>query len=194
MPIEFEKADHEPFLNYSDNDGTNVQDIQERNVRPRTAILSHLLIFIVTSILWLLVLYINTPTTTTSTTTKPLSPNERHNITSTATLLSCGSTAAEARSLNCHYDILMNHWIPTPCLDEEFIAEYQDDGSWAAYVDANMTQKIATIDEMSEMEFYYTSVQDHVNHCAEIWRKQFYVLFEEWEAFDSIVASPGHTE
>ena len=41
---------------------------------------------------------------------------------------------------------------------------------------------------------YYTSKRDHVNHCATMWKKQFWVLFEERAFMDSFIASPGHTD
>lgn len=41
---------------------------------------------------------------------------------------------------------------------------------------------------------YYTSGRDHVNHCAVMWKKQFFVLFEERKYMDSIITNPGHTD
>ena len=119
---------------------------------------------------------------------------DSHNVTSNAKLLSCGKSTQEAKALGCKYDVLLNAWVPAPCMDEEFIQEYKDDGTWSSYADWNMTQKLTTVDEISERKFYYTSVKDHVNHCAVMWKKQFWALFEERPAFDTIIASPGHTD
>lgn len=74
------------------------------------------------------------------------------------------------------------------------ILSYTDDGSSAAFADENMTMPLNTIDEMVEGGFYYTSMRDHVNHCATMWKKQFWVLFEERREMDSFIASPGHTD
>ena len=79
-------------------------------------------------------------------------------------------------------------------MDEEFVQEYQDDGSWAAYADENMTQRITSIDEMSELDHYWTSPRDHINHCAVMWKKQFYTLFEDRPVFDEVITDPYHTE
>lgn len=117
----------------------------------------------------------------------------RHNITTSARLLSCGTSVASARAAGCKYDILLNNWVPAPCYDQEFIDEYTDDSSWGGYADEAMTQKL-TPAEMSEREYYWTSLRDHVNHCAMMWRKQFWVLYEERRAFDTVIASPGHTD
>lgn len=47
---------------------------------------------------------------------------------------------------------------------------------------------------MGTREHYYTSVRDHVNHCAMLWRKQFWTLFEDRRVFDSVIVNPYHTE
>lgn len=70
----------------------------------------------------------------------------------------------------------------------------QDDDSWAAYADEDLTQRITSVEEMSEREYYYTSVRDHVNHCAMMWRKQFWVMFEQRRGIDTMLADPAHTE
>lgn len=56
-----------------------------------------------------------------------------HNVTSGATFVSCGNSTAEAKAAGCHYDTLLNHWVPAQCVDQEWIDEYQDDGSWTAF-------------------------------------------------------------
>lgn len=117
----------------------------------------------------------------------------RHNVTSHAHLIDCGNTPAEARAKKCVYDILLNAWVPEPCFEQEFIDEYTDDLSWGAYTDDTMTTRL-TVEQMGDVDHYYTSMRDHVNHCAMIWRKQFWALFEERSAFDAIMASPGHTD
>jgi hypothetical protein len=92
------------------------------------------------------------------------------------------------------YDVLLTSWVPISCYDNEFIQEYTDDQSWGAYADANLTLPLSTVEEMSEREFYYSSIRDHIKHCAIMWKKQFWVLFEERTAFDTIVANLGHID
>lgn len=58
-----------------------------------------------------------------------------HNITSDARWVSCGGSPAEAEGMGCRYDALLNHWVPAPCVDQEWIDEYQDDDSWAAFAE-----------------------------------------------------------
>lgn len=109
----------------------------------------------------------------------------------------------------------MNAWVPAPCYDDEFIVEYLDDLSAIAYADAELTMPLKGVDEMVEAnggKFYYTSVRDHVNHCATsrfflfcdfvgemltleiVWKKQFWLFFEEKKEKDSIISNPGHTD
>jgi hypothetical protein len=120
-------------------------------------------------------------------------PPDRFNITTNARLLSCGNSPLEAREAGCIYDILLNNWVPAPCADQEWVDEYMDDESWGGYEDEAMTRRL-TVAEMSERAFYYTSIRDHVNHCAIMWKKQFTVLYEVRKHFDTVISSPGHTE
>jgi hypothetical protein len=117
-----------------------------------------------------------------------------HNLTSHAKLITCGSSTEEAKQLGCKYDILLNDWVPNECWDPAAIAEYQDDDSWQAYRDENLTDLIPTIDEMSEMEFYFTTQKDHINHCAMLWRKQFNKFYYESPTFDTVIGDAMHTE
>jgi hypothetical protein len=156
------------------------------------------LVFVTTSILWILVLFVLTSQSAQSWHSSYSKPGDsRHNVTSNARLLTCGNTTQQALAKGCKYDILLNNWVPAPCYDkdsQDFIAEYTDDESWGAFADKNMTQRLNSVQEMAESEIYYTSVRDHINHCAVLWKKQFWALFEEKREFDTVVASAGHTD
>jgi len=195
MASEPKEIENQPFLKYSDNVSINEPEA-DGQFQPaqsqRKRLLSHSLVFVITSLLWMVLLYaMPSPSTHWKSMSKS---GEHHNITTGAKLMKCGTTTAEARALGCKYDVLLNMWAPAPCVDEEFINEYLDDQSWAAYADKNMTQKLSSVDEISEMDHYYTSVRDHINHCAVMWKKQFWALFEERGAIDTMSASPGHTD
>jgi len=194
------KEEEQSFLPYADDPGE--ENLSQRSHRPtsRANMWMHALISMVaTSLFWIFVILLITPANPhrrgapPSTGTSKLNSVGRHNITSSAKLITCGGSVAEARQRGCKYDILLNNWVPAPCYDDEFLAEYKDDGSWGAYADKNMTQRL-TVEQMSQRDFYYTSIRDHVNHCAIMWRKQFWALYEERPAFDTVIANPGHTE
>lgn len=201
---------HQPFSGYTD-DPDKEEARQFRHIKPaRGNILPYIVVCFATSIFWGGLLYLFHPTSTLSplaaSSNSPLasaaetfqppglpSTTDRHNITHNAHLLTCGTTVASAKANGCKYDILLNNWVPAPCYDQEFIDEYVDDDSWGGFADEAMTQKLK-VQEMSEREYYWTSLRDHVNHCAMLWRKQFWVLYEERRAFDTVIASPGHTD
>jgi hypothetical protein len=180
----FPESEHQPFL----PKGT-------RRRSSKGGALSNFLVFAVTSLLWLVVILVTLAASKKETYMGGTKSDvgHRHNVTTDATLMTCGNSPAEARSLGCKYDIFLNHWVPRPCYDDEWIAEYEDDGSWGAYANEELTHRL-TVQEMEESDFYYTSLRDHINHCAKMWNKQFWALYEERKALDTIIASPGHTE
>lgn len=189
------KVEDQEFLKYSDN--VSVNDVEsDSGFQPtksrRKQLISHGVVFFITSLLWMTIMYA-APAPAHHNRAVDAASGSKHNITSGATLVNCGNTTTEARARGCKYDVLLNMWAPAACIDEEFVNEYLDDSSWAAYADPGMTQKLSSIDEISEMDHYYTSVRDHVNHCAVMWKKQFFALFEE-RNIDTMSASPGHTD
>ncbi|KAF6814775.1 hypothetical protein CMUS01_12576 [Colletotrichum musicola] len=116
-----------------------------------------------------------------------------HNVTTGATLVSCGNSSQEARKNGCKYDTLLNHWVPEQCYDKEFELEYMEDDTWYAYSDQNLTKRL-TRDDMGDQDAYYTSIPDHINHCSMLWKKQFWTIFEDRRVFDAVVVNPFHTE
>jgi hypothetical protein len=205
----------QPFLRYHDDPTAEEQKsnhdrsrFQHYSIPHRTSLISHLIVFTTTSVLWIMIIpfivaaispedSLNpfSPSSTSSSTSnnsKNISLN-RHNITTNASLVTCGNNLQSAKQSGCKYDVLLNSWVPAPCYDQEFIDEYKDDASWTGYADYNLTQPLS-VAEMSEREYYYTSPRDHINHCAIMWRKQFFSLFEERFAFDTMIASPHHTD
>ncbi|KAK2017508.1 hypothetical protein LZ32DRAFT_665442 [Colletotrichum eremochloae] len=116
-----------------------------------------------------------------------------HNVTSTAQYISCGNSTAEAKRNGCRYDTLLNYWVHERCFDEEFESEYQDDDSWTAFADRNLSERIAP-EAMGDQEIYYTSIRDHLNHCSMLWKKQFWTLFEDRATFDGVIVNSFHTE
>lgn len=194
------ETERQPFLDkYTDSspeeDSPQLPHHYQLALSRRHRIISHALVFLLTSFLWLPILYLQShpPSFLSSGLSKPGNP--RHNVTSNAHLLTCGNSSTQAREAGCEYDILLNNWVPQPCYDTEFILDYTDDESWGAYSSPDLSPSSRlTPQQMSEAEFYYTSVRDHINHCGILWKKQFWVLFEERRAVDTVVASQGHTD
>lgn len=57
----------------------------------------------------------------------------------------------------------------------------------------NLTEPLKP-DTMGERDHYFTSIRDHINHCAMLWRKQFWTLFEDRQVFDAVIVNSYHTE
>lgn len=109
-----------------------------------------LLVFLVASLLWIAAIFFLLPrpttttdaaaaaapqATTTTTTTTAKVDFRVHNVTSGSRFVTCGNSAAEAQRMGCRYDMLLNHWVPARCADQEWIDEYQDDDSWTAFAE-----------------------------------------------------------
>jgi hypothetical protein len=109
-----------------------------------------------------------------------------------ARFLSCGFSIGEAKALGCEYDILTGKYLPPFCIDRSAIEMYKADGSWFGYADRNRTE-LLSIEQMGTQDVYYTSIRDHIMHCANLWKKQFQAVFEGRRVIDSIIASKEHT-
>ncbi|CCU74671.1 unnamed protein product [Blumeria hordei] len=183
---------YEPFIRHLDVDTLpSIEEYPHEVNRTPKLLASVFGIIAITSTFWIMVIVtINHPFGSKHVP----SSWDRHNITSNARLLECGNSTTEAKALGCQYDVLLNSWVPEPCLERDFVDEYLDDDSWTAYRDEALTQPIPTIEEMSEIELYYTSLRDHMNHCAMMWKRQFWVLYKEKPAIDTMSASPRHTD
>ncbi|RDW71569.1 hypothetical protein BP6252_08132 [Coleophoma cylindrospora] len=197
----------EPFLEKADNVPSkqpNIESVQgalnnwgsvmKRLLAKFTSLrISGLLVFVATSLFWagvlLMIQYFprihkQATTSTNPQTVLPLFQNLQY--------VHCGRSNADAKALGCRYDILSNHWVPQPCMDQGAVEEYQSDGSWFGFADEDRTQ-LLSIDAMSEMPVYYTNERDHIVHCAMLWRKQFRAFAEGRGAYDSIIADERHT-
>ncbi|KAE8163770.1 hypothetical protein BDV40DRAFT_299114 [Aspergillus tamarii] len=189
----------EPFLKDPPQSPNETSDPESRDIfclrksSKLWLISSYGLVFIFTSLLWgslFYAMYISRPNRKAIQSIHET--KARGNITTNAKLLNCGWTPEEAKALGCQYDILSNHWVPGVCMDQEAIEEYQTDESWFGFADENRTE-LLSIDNMSEMRYYYTTERDHIVHCAMLWRKQFRAFFEERDNLDTIIADREHT-
>jgi hypothetical protein len=203
----FSKSESEPFL--ADNDELPTRSFQNSNshdlstrfkCKPLTPPrgLSHLVVFLATSLFWGILIYITHFQQTsqipanTYRELKLTNPEVYGNFAANARFLTCGFSIEEAKALGCQYDILVGKWLPRFCIDEKSILDYQSDGSWFGYADEDRTE-LLSIEQMSEMDFYHTSVRDHIVHCAVLWRKQYQAFFEGRSIMDSMITSREHT-
>lgn len=270
------KPDEQPFLQYTDDEAqcgeprraaafeVAKSESKRRWRRALKPVVSHSLVFVLTSLLWIFLVLPHSPRGSRAMPPPPpphhhaaagssghshtgghdvdlkaplphgasssSSSAETRNATSGATLVTCGSSTAEAKAKGCRYDMLLNHWVAPACISSEWVDEYADDATWYGYRDEGRTQLIEGGPEaLGEVDHYCkqkekkkekkpsmrprppllrrepelidegrrtttdTSQRDHVNHCIQMWRRQFVALFEG-RNIDEITASWGHTE
>ena len=68
----------------------------------------------------------------------------------------------------------------------------KSDRSWFPYADESRTELLA-LEELGDLPYYYTSMRDHIVHCAMLWRRQFRALSEGWKYVDQITVDAHHT-
>ena len=207
----FPHQENEPFLNGLNGDVESKHDPPPRYMNSRwdmfkprqstfSTLISHLTVFTVTSLVWIgicvLVLLrfgsLNPSAHGHDTTGHLHHAEPKASFISGAREYVCGNSTAEAMAMGCKYDILTGGWLPTKCMDYESIEEYQSDGSWFGFADEARTKRL-TIEEMSQLDFYYTSERDHIQHCANLWRKQFRAWTDGRKNIDTIIANKEHT-
>lgn len=95
--------------------------------------------------------------------------------------LDCGSTAAEAASLGCEFDILTNNWIPSACVDHVTAAEFRAwvsdnkrlHSPWPYYHDEEAAEQVDSEHDLSEMVGHdiFTTTENHIGHCVFLMRR-----------------------
>jgi hypothetical protein len=203
----FAQDESNPCLRVSDDSSATMDYAapkSEPKWKPRpnkwSAFSSHFILFVVTSCFWVgIFLLITTHGFSTSIVETTDNHSDKHHqsaelstLITGAKYVTCGSSTEEARKLGCKYDILSNHWVPSPCMDQDAVDVYKADGSWFGYADENRTQ-LLTIEDMSSLPFYYTNMRDHVLHCASLWKKQYHEFFKQRKALDSLIVDEHHT-
>ncbi|THV44623.1 hypothetical protein BGAL_0605g00060 [Botrytis galanthina] len=81
----------------------------------------------------------------------------------------CGNTTADAQRNDCVYDPLAVSWVPRECLDSTSLQEYNDHGPWEYFQNKNKSGRIDPLNLGFEM--YYTTIREHVVHCAIVWQR-----------------------
>ena len=125
-------SETKPFLTYHSGSATSStvmlstpHSYKQRLLHDvRKNLISYLIVFALTTVVWMSVVFTFIPDISDGYRLRTLHPDaRRHNITSGMKLLTCGEsrTNAEARSKGCKYDVLLNGWVPEPCYDEEFV-------------------------------------------------------------------------
>jgi hypothetical protein len=109
--------------------------------------------------------------------------------------LHCGSNSAEARSLDCTYDVLSNSWVPTQCLDTHGLEEFKRLAQWQAFETRDATRQLteAEMGDVAPPNTYFTPVREHMVHCALMWRRLHRGYQQDQRWLDTHVKAFDHT-
>ncbi|KAJ2982634.1 hypothetical protein NQ176_g1256 [Zarea fungicola] len=203
MALQSHNEETVPFLDQADAPVTEVKDGRIYHEDPqrgkKTLLYSNCAILCITSCIWALILFTTVRTSdrfcnhSVGAHNQDNSPSNTSFFASHSGYLSCGHNRDEAEANGCKYDILTNHWLPGKCQDLKSIEDYQSDGSWWPYADEARTKPLK-VEDLGAMDFYYTSMRDHIVHCAMLWKRQYRALAEGWKYVDSITAEAKHTD
>ncbi|KAB8209787.1 hypothetical protein BDV34DRAFT_209968 [Aspergillus parasiticus] len=96
---------------------------------------------------------------------------------------SCGSTAVEARTAGCQFDLTTFTWVLPACFDEPLMEDFLASRNWTW-----------SLDRAGQFPLY-TTMRYHVVHYAYAWRKLHRSLFGgDLSGIDGYIASIHHTE
>ncbi|RAK90747.1 hypothetical protein BO79DRAFT_280829 [Aspergillus costaricaensis CBS 115574] len=104
-----------------------------------------------------------------SATTPFLSKSTPHSVTE----LQCGTSPAEARSLDCVLDLLAMSWVRPACYDKELTEEFLAERNWTWTTDPwgkHHLSKSEVLDgdwEYVYVDHCYTAAYDHIEHCGD---------------------------
>jgi len=135
--------------------------------------------------LLLLLLFLLSPLFFTS-----MSPNSSYYI---PRYTNCGTTPAEARQRNCHFDLLSFSWQTTECFDEENTAAFLAHDGWRFYTQLNSSSQQISLDTALQGEVSLAvDWKYHVTHCTYMWRGM-HRAFTKRGWIDDHLAGFGHT-
>lgn len=107
----------------------------------------------------------------------------------------CGSSAEEAKSRNCVFDLVSHSWLPHDCLSTEDLEDADimyANSTWHWGLD---DMKEVSLEDVRRGEFdrVWTSMDWHVAHCGFVWKRLHRALLDPWRKLDSYTADYHHT-
>ncbi|ETI25969.1 hypothetical protein G647_02746 [Cladophialophora carrionii CBS 160.54] len=106
---------------------------------------------------------------------------------------SCGSSATEAVSRGCVFDVMEFAWVPSRCFDGELLEDFLALRDWEWYLDAAATEA-ADKDAVAQgrHDEVFVTQQYHIYHCTYMWRKM-HRAFLAGDVLDGYIADTHHT-
>ena len=89
----------------------------------------------------------------------------------------CGSTPAEARALNCTFDLMISAWTPPECYPREMSDNYIQEGAFTYWEDFETRREVPLETVLlGEFEHIYVSTGYHESHCAYVWERTVWAV------------------
>lgn len=120
----------------------------------------------------------------------------------TSTVLSCGNSAPEARSLGCVLDVISRTWVHPLCYDEQITSDFVAQ-NWTWYLTQKDAAGKATSHAIPPTQLQHTLEDDDANvmvsakyhlwHCSYAWQKFHRAVLERGRV-DTYLANYQHTK
>ena len=109
------------------------------------------------------------------------------------TVEQCGTTAAEARSKGCVFEMTGFSWLPKECADPMVEMEFLNARDLQYYRDSNYTQEVP-LDEVRKGDGpgFYVKQDYHLAHCGFLFKK-LHRAISEGKKVDGVISPVGHT-
>lgn len=107
----------------------------------------------------------------------------------------CGSSATEARSRDCVFDLVSHSWLPQNCLYNEDFADAElmyANSTWHWGLDDTTEVSLENV-RQGEFDRVWTSMDWHVTHCSYVWKRLHRALIDPGRRLDSYTADYHHT-
>lgn len=106
---------------------------------------------------------------------------------------SCGSSAEEARTLSCRFDVIRFAWVPDDCHDGSLSNEFLEEHNWRWWRDTEHQAEVPISEVQLGEQSFFTTWEYHLVHCIYSLKLMHRALLHG-RPVDNVTASYEHTE
>lgn len=109
--------------------------------------------------------------------------------------LPCGTSSNEAIARGCRFDLIATAWLPSKCIDEDLVSEFESFYPWKYFRNHNGTQTYSNDPNVlgSQTELIWVTHRWHSAHCLFMWKKLNRALIQGRDT-DGETIMQGHTD
>lgn len=112
---------------------------------------------------------------------------------STTQVLPCGTSADEARSRGCIFEVTGSSWVTPECYDPVSEQEFLNFKEWHFYRDYNYTEEVSMAEvRQGNGNGFFVSHGYHQAHCAFLWKKMHRAV-NAGRKLDGLIQALSHT-